>query len=214
MRLSNYAIDKTVAPKLSKLNKCGASQLADKPISLQDKFILNMILRANISNPCRQYFFNFIRRVGNALFEHENARLALEDYLLLDRRDTFVKYFLAIHHFEVCISQAYQACELMRSFGKSFGKGNIYKKDDGSVLDKLNKIYNDSKHAEGIIRKGSLNEDYTIPMWITNEGLESPRAFLSFQELKEVLLEESSIANKIADLSIFKITNSNEKSER
>ena len=51
------------------------------------------------------------------------------------------------------------------------------------------------------IEKGKLPEKGTCAIWITNNGIESTDATITFVELKDILIELSNLANKISNLT-------------
>ena len=61
----------------------------------------------------------------------------------------------------------------------------FFEKGDGSAGERLSLLYNDSKHMDRMIDGGKIPTDATAAIWITNHGLESSRATLSFDELIE-----------------------------
>jgi len=56
-------------------------------------------------------------------------------------------------------------------------------------------------HMDERIRDGELHEKGTCAIWITNNGIESTDATITFVELKDILIELSKLANKISDLT-------------
>jgi hypothetical protein len=63
----------------------------------------------------------------------------------------------------------------------------MFDKSDGSKEQRLNEIYNTSKHMDERIDKGQMPAEATSAVWITNSGLECGDATLSFVELEELL---------------------------
>jgi hypothetical protein len=62
-------------------------------------------------------------------------------------------------------------------------------KDDGSVIQRLNLLYNRTKHLETAINSGQLPPDGTLPVWLTNDGLQAVDAELTFTELAGILTD-------------------------
>jgi hypothetical protein len=85
----------------------------------------------------------------------------------------------------------------MTASGKKF-----FVRDDRSEVDRLQKLYVDSKHMDRMIDGGKIPTEATAAVWITNHGLESSRAALSFEELIEMLLDMSRFAEKLSKLEI------------
>ena len=194
MQPSNYLLDNFVAHKLSALTACGAAELRSDTTWL-NHFILSTVFRVNLPAKTRAYFFNFIRRAEGALSAYREARSALLEYVNTSR-NVLSPYFRALANFEVCISQCCQGYELLaRASGESF-----YDKDDGSSAERLQILYVESKHMDRMIDGGRMPDEATAAIWITNGGVECSRATLSFGELTELLLQMSSLADRLSIL--------------
>jgi hypothetical protein len=75
----------------------------------------------------------------------------------------------ALKHFENCLAAAYQGHEVL--FGLT-GSDFADKKTPGraELNSRMQRLYNKSKHVEGMIRAQSFQGD-TVALWISNEGL-------------------------------------------
>src|SRR5688572_9939357 len=171
MKLSDFARDTYVAPKMSELTTCGAPPLSEWQVrargSLAD-FIITSMLRVSFQESDRQYLFNVVRRVEGAIEEYENARNHLLAHVAAQDPNAVSHYVLALMHFENCISQIAQANMLVARW-----TGNkIFEAGDGSPHHRLNFLYNRSKHIYAAINSGQLPSGGTVPLWITNDGLE------------------------------------------
>jgi len=58
-RLSDYTLDIFIAPKLSKLTECNASDLSDLTDQWLDNFILNNIFKLNLPDKEKAYLLFF-----------------------------------------------------------------------------------------------------------------------------------------------------------
>ncbi len=191
---TDYMLDHFVAHKLSQLTECGAAELPEKS-SWLNAFILNNLFMVNFPLKTRAYLFNFLRRAEGALSGYREARLALINYVNTPR-STIYPYFKALSLFEICVSQCYQGYELLATAsGERF-----FEQGDGSAAERLQKLYVDSKHMDCMIDGEKVPLEATVPLWITNSGLESGRAALSFLELEEILLNMYTLAEKVSML--------------
>lgn len=185
MPLSNYAKDKYVAPEMSKFTAASIRDMSATSAEQEQwlmNFVLNTLLRVNIEERVRQTLFNFLRRTESAFREYSLARDRTLAYL--SNADAVSDYIAAIAHWEVFLSHSYQAyCLLARK------QQVLFKNGDGSVLERLNLLYNRSKHADGAIEAGQLPEDATMGIWLTNDGLRSTDSWLTFDEMAEALQE-------------------------
>lgn len=196
--LTDYALNNFVAPKLAQLTRNSAPEVVSQVQQSQNwipNFILNSMLRVNVSDENRKYIFNILRRVSNAINEYDNGRNMLESYLS-EKRETISKYLTAVLHFENSITQTYQACMLLKTMNK-FEK--LFEKGNGTILERVNTIYNNIKHLNQRIEEGIIPEGFTIPMWVTNFGLESPNAQLGFQEFASLLAELGTLADELSN---------------
>jgi hypothetical protein len=119
--------------------------------------------------------------------------MALIEYLETPR-NVLSPYFRALLNFEVCISQCYQGYELLATAsGEKF-----FERNDKSEAERLHSLYVDSKHMDEMIDGGKIPTEATAALWITNHGLESSRAILSFDELAEMLLNMGRLAHRLS----------------
>lgn len=189
--LSNVALDTYIAHRLSELTTCGAQELTIETKWL-NTFILKTIFNYQLDNKTRAYLFNFIRRSEMALAAYIEARSQLEQYLNTPR-NVISPYFLSLAQFEICVSQCYQGYELLARAADT----NLYENGDGSVEERLQIVYVDTKHMDRMIDGGKLPEPATSSIWITNTGLESSRGSISFQELHGLLENMHQLAEKL-----------------
>jgi hypothetical protein len=201
-------MDNFIAAKISKLKDCRAPDISKNKKYILNGFIMNHKLAVSLNNNSRRLVFNFIRKVEIAFNEYCLARHAIIDYLAAnDQRVT--AYFKALAHLENCIVHLYQAAML---FNGIIGEKQ-FKTDDDSILDRLNKVYNQIKYLESYSkqnqfkRHGSFQalvkyqnegssmerEDIgdlsTTPMWITNDGIECKMCVISFTALSKQITE-------------------------
>jgi hypothetical protein len=127
------------------------------------------------------------------LVSYRLARLELIDYLQTPR-NVSSPYFRALLHFEVCISQSYQALELLAT---ASGR-DVFDKKDGSKEERLHGLYIRSKHMDKMIEGGQIPTEATAALWITNQGLECSSASLSFKELLSLLKWIMETADRIS----------------
>jgi len=104
--------------------------------------------------------------------------------MYLKNPDAVTAYLAAIGHWEVFLSHAYQAYRLLARNQKI-----LFKQGDGSILERLNLLYNWSKHAEKAIEAGQLPAEGTLAVGLTNNGLRSADSRLTYDEMAEMLEE-------------------------
>lgn len=94
-------------------------------------------------------------------------------------------YFLAIGHWEVFLSYAYQAFELLAGTENKA----LFEPNDGSAIQRLCLLYNRSKHVNKAINAGQVAPGSTLAVWLTNDGLRCVGGDLTFDEMAEILEE-------------------------
>ncbi len=155
-------------------------------------FILNTMLRVKLDEGVRQTFFNFLRQTESAFRQYANAREKTSAYLR--NNESVRSYLAAIDYWDGFLSHSYQAyCLLTR------GQRVLFQPNDGSTLQRLNLLYNRSKHTDKAITAGQLPLNGTIAVWLTNAGLRSVDGTLSFDEAAEILEDLAWWADAIQD---------------
>lgn len=196
MPWSNFVTDKFIAPEMSQFTSAKLPDLS--AIDSEQEFwlanyILNSILRVNIQSPERQRLFNFLRRSHSAFEEYAAARELTLTYLA--NPEGKLSYLKAMGHWEALLGYMWQAFRLILP-GK-FGK--LYEKGEESFFERLNSLYNMSKHADGAILDGKYFEDSPLCVWLTNDGLKSTDELLTFEEIVETLTQLAHLAAAVQD---------------
>ena len=190
MPFTNYALDNYFAQGISELSECNAPDLAEHSAEVQDlihNFFLNSIFIFPIKTEYKPYIFAIIRRGQMALVEYQNGRTLLLLFLNESKKNKSL-YFQALSHFEIAVTQLYQAYDFYRKLGKKIEskETKLFEKGDGSSLEKLNRLSNISKHLEtsSTIPEGNLHH-----VWISNKGICASGVTMSFTELADLVKE-------------------------
>lgn len=193
MPFTSYALDTFVAQDMSKLKECNAKAINESFEQSQHwlgNFVLNSTFRVHIPQEHKPFILTFLRRAEMALLEYERGRKALEEYVK-GASNHISRYFQALHHFEITINLLYQAYELVMK--KLDIK--LFTKNDSSPLERLNRVYNVIKHAE----LSSIPEGNLHPVWLRNEGVFVSTAYITFDELYDILIEIGNLADKLSN---------------
>jgi hypothetical protein len=193
MPLTNYASDKFVARDFSKFTAHGLQPIApkfDQAPHWLENCILNSIFGSPIADEPKPLLFTIIRRAEHALREYELAREWLDAFITKER--SVSAYFLAMSHLETALSCSYQAFDLAR---KAVNQ-KLFEKGDGSIFERLNRIYSVIKHLEAL----SLQPGQLHLLWFTNDGLSASVAVLTFTEIMEIIEDISRLAQKLSKL--------------
>jgi hypothetical protein len=168
MPLSVYALDNFVAPKFSELTSCDAEP-SEEQRNFLGGFILSNLLHVRYPTDRRAILFNFIRSVEQAFYEYDQGRLNLRAYIEEPRSDHIAIYFRALAHFGQCLAVLNQAAMFLR---QTTPERKVFESKDGSVLDRVNRLYNVSHHMDKEIARGELlAPDATTQVWLVNEGI-------------------------------------------
>jgi len=191
MSLSIYALDNFVAQDLSQLTECRAAPVAQEfpdCSSWLSSFVLNRILRTPLTAEKAALIFALIRRAEGAVVDYEEARELLMN--MADGNRTISFYFRCLRRFESSVGMLYQSLDFVR---KALGI-QLFTQGDGSPYERLNQIYNKGRHSNPeALPAGQLHA-----VWIKNDGLYTDGANLTFDELRELILEIGRIADKLA----------------
>ncbi len=202
MVLSKYSMDTFIAPQLSELTKAIAPDLHSCTKEYGNwviNFILNTIFRVRIIERNRQLIMYFLRKVEGAFQEYHEGRYFLENYIK-NRNKAISSYFHSLRHFEAAMSLAYQAFETIRTMIKE----KLFTKEDGTPLQRLNRLQNLSKHANKEISRSDFSGEFNISIWLTNEGIESHDTTLSFSEFSLLLIDLAKLAEVISNPPLSK----------
>ena len=178
---TNEFKDRFVAPEISSFTEASIPDLSE----LQERWLVSFILSSfvvQLDDATRRTFYNFLRRVEGAFREYSSARQMTMAHLANPNPDAVSQYIIAIGHWEVFLSHVYQAwCLLAR------GQKILFTPGDGSIMQRLNLLYNRTKHAEKAITAEQLPPDGTLPVWLKNDGLHSVESRLTFDEIAKML---------------------------
>lgn len=204
VRASSNFLNKFVAPGISDFTSAeipDTSEYDPESSFWLANFVLNSGLRGNFNAPGNAYAYNYLRRAVAAFSEHEEARQATLDFLSSDRQSVS-RYAAAPLHWEYFLGQSWHAYLLLRGLFKFLTQRDVpqvFVRGEGSVEERLNDLYNQMKHVDSRIENGQMIEGATIPVWVTNEGLRSIDALLTYAETGDVLRDLAKWANVIVD---------------
>jgi len=202
MPLSSHSLDNFVAPKLSQLTACGMPEIELPDVPLTAAVLDRLFLRRTDPTHIR-LLTNTLRWMDAAFIGYSDARDSLTAYTKVPRgklRD----YYRTILRVEHCLAATDHSGVLAH---KLFGpRGELYcSKGQNGPKERLRELYNTSKHIDGAIR-GKLLANATIPIWLTNEGIESNTHFLTFVELAAFMQDFVDILHREFSLATTDIT--------
>jgi hypothetical protein len=191
MPLSFYALGNFVSQELSQLTECRATGVADEFPDYQSwlsNLVLNWMLGSSLPREKAALAFAIIRRSEASISDYEEARELLAK--LVSSGKSVSLYFRCLARFESTVAMVYQALDFA---GKALNI-KLFSKGDGSPCERLNKIYNESRHR----KPETLPTGQLHAVWIKNDGLFTDGAHLTFAELRELVHEVGQIADKLS----------------
>lgn len=195
--LTNHAKDTYIAPELSDFTQAAIPDMqghASQASHWLDNHVLNVMLRGSWKPPLSTYVINFLRRATNSFHTHEAARQATLSSLACHNQSPST-YSIALFHWETYLGQSWHAFKLLE---KAFSL-RLFMKGSASELEQLNALYNEMKHVESRIECGQIPAGATVPVWLTNAGLKSNDAALSFPETGSILKSLAAWADTLVD---------------
>ena len=193
MTFTNIALDKFFSQDLSKLTTCNAPSLEhefDQAEHWVGNFILNSVCRVNVRTEAKPFIFGILRRAQMLLVEYHSGRAALLDYLS-GSKDRISVYFRALYHFEIAITLTYQAYEILMKMTEK----RLFTKNDGSPIQRLNRVYDVSKHLES----SSIPNHHLHAVWLSNEGVCISNVTLQWSDIAELIKEIGNLANTLSN---------------
>lgn len=184
-KFSKDLLDKHIAPGVSDFTHAEIPDMSEW--TTQSRFwvanlFLNSVVTATFNPPMNAYAYNFIRRVQYAYSEHNLARVSTRAFLEVEGQSPRL-YADLLFHWENFLGQAWHGYNIL----SKISDGKVFDKNDGSIEQRLNALYNQMKHVESRIENKQIIEGATVPVWLENSGLVSVEERLSFQETAEVL---------------------------
>jgi hypothetical protein len=131
--------------------------------------------------------------VEAAIEEYELACGHLGEFISRRDEQLVSRYLMALSHFEICVSLVYQAYLVAAAPSDQ----RLFVRNDASAFERLNRLYNNSKHLDEKLST-ELPPDIAVPLWLTNEGLETRGAALRYVELADLLDGAAKAAAKLA----------------
>lgn len=198
MILTPAFLNTFVAPHFAEFTAIDAPDMSahdPEQTSWVANFILNSGFSVRFVEGKRQLAMGFLRRAEAAFVEYEAGRHAALS-VVKGAPSRVSRYFEALHRFEVFVSAAYQG-ELL--VGKLVEVSPLFKEGDRSTLARLNIFYNLIKHSDDRIEAGQFPSDGTVPIWLTNAGIECVECKLTFQEMGELLADMAIDATNISN---------------
>jgi hypothetical protein len=191
--MSNYSLDTFVAQELSQLTECNAPDLSKEFEQAEHwitNFIMNSMFSFNVDQLTRSYIFMIVRRAQMGIAEYNLGRLLLLDYTAGPPEQVSL-YFRSLFHFENAAALFYQSYDITRHVRND----KPFQRNDGSPLDRLNKLYNSSKHTT----PSQIPATHIHAVWLTNDGLSDKDVSLAWDEFSDIIRDVCTFANALTN---------------
>jgi len=188
MGFTRHATDLFISNKIAELSEVRATDVScefESSSTWVSSFGPCVIFQNHPPEPNRQFALQFVRRVEMAFAEYSRAVECLND-LVGGGQGRWSPYYRTLYYFEAAIAQLYLAYDNAR---KRVGRDDFVS-GDGSVLDRLNKVFNSCKHE-------LAGSDQVA--WLTNDGVSTSKSSVTFAELEDLLRQYGRMANKITN---------------
>ena len=172
-----------------KIHRDLSAEIADN--SWLTNHLLNSIYGRKFGEAWRARFVVLAFRNSTALAAYERARLSCQAFIdkSVDGHPATRFYFDAIANWEMAILNLHHAVDVFRKL-----EGVSFEGDTDSA--NFREIANRIKHCAEDIQGGKHGE-LTIPMWMTNNGLKTRTAEVSFEALAESIVSIAKILDEL-----------------
>lgn len=203
MGLTNYARNHYLAPKVSEFKSADIAPrttLAERA-QLWPTDMAMMSIFLTLNNPVwLQFGYVFFRRASATVQFYEQARLATQEFLQKAGEvpgPAISVYARAVDNWETFLANAEQAMVLL---SKTRGGLERFSKNDGSDLQRLNLIHNQSKHLDADwIKPEDSPAEAAYPVWMNSEGLHSRGSSLTWAEATETVDFFAAVVDRVLE---------------
>lgn len=199
IQFTSYTLNRLVAPGISEFREAKvpdvASEFLERDHWLANHF-LNTVFGASYKHGARQVVVAFLRRAQDALTAYTEARERTQSFLgaAAPGNPGVRRYYAAVASWEAFALHCGIAIDLFKWL--CAGEG-VFKKGDGSAEQRLYTVANQIKHTASCIQSGQCKPEETIPLWLSNSGIESFQVSISYAEAAQVLREICQVADKL-----------------
>lgn len=185
------------APHITELTECNAPSLeeySDMSHGLFSQFILLSSFSAKYPELQHKYALVFLRKTEAAFQEYFYSVKSLkyfvsQEHILYDENPNqqLSQYFEILHRIEILIALICQAFMVLDKFLVLEKHERFWTKGDGTALERINILYNFTKHAEDKISQGLELPGYQL--WLSNDGVSCEKGSVTYTEISEVLID-------------------------
>ena len=144
---------------------------------------------------------NLIFRAQVSFADYHEARGFTAEYLVKENphNPATRAYFRAIARWESCLLNLQIFIDVMNKMKKEFKDDPVFEEGDGTVKQRSYSIANTVKHFGSDVFNDRHHEEHTVPLWLTNAGLQTHSHALTFNELAKPVSDVAITAAELQD---------------
>lgn len=201
-------LNRLFAPGIAEYKVCDAPDITSVHPQAEHwltNHFLNSMLRSQFQGRFRQYALNQIFRAQTAFHDYHEARDLTLRFLEVSNPGNPASrtYFRAISRWESCLLNLQIFIDVMNQMKRELNDDPVFNKGDGTPADMAYRMANTIKHWGGTIHENRHVDSDTIPLWLTDKGLETRHAQLSCGDLAALISEIASVAELLQDPNLF-----------
>jgi hypothetical protein len=198
MQYNPVLLNRNVAPGISEFTEANIQDLRPSFPEAEhwlSNHFLNTLFGSNYRGSFRQYAINMLSRAQAQFAFFHQAREATHVYLQKGspHNPAIRRYFAAVVLWESCFLNYQIFIDL---FTKATGR-KAFTTGDGSEEQRAYGIANIIKHWGGVIKANQHDDNYTIPMWLSNTGFNTHSLHLTYVELAAITTEVAKAADDL-----------------
>lgn len=172
------------------------ARLPEGPFLLSNHF-LNSCLRGRFDGWIRQYALNFIYRAEMLFRAYCDARDHTLKYLAHNEplNPSVSTYYLSVAKWENALLH-WAGC--FHTISKNSPE-KIYQRGEGTLEERMGILWGRTKHHVDQMHQTPLSDNLTIPVWLSNEGLHTTKAMVTFVEFASTVENMVHLAEHIVD---------------
>lgn len=176
-------------------SKIGTHKFPELEIDLNRKFVNEFLIKSVFwsvyDNANNSVIFYFLRRIQQIIPLYDEARTNFVEFVESKESPTD-SFFNSLNKLEIIITLL---CQIYHAYHRLSGK-EIFEKNDGSPLCRLNGCYNEIKHLEKeAIIKSEMIFDQTT--YLEYDRFCTLNSYVTFQELKDFIIEIAGICDEL-----------------
>lgn len=201
MKWNPEVLSKLIAPGISEFTNATIPDLTDEFPQARYWIVnhfLNAVFRTAFKDRWRQVVIAYLRRAQNAFVAYHQSRNMTLNYLDGNepQNPKISSYYDVVTSWENYVLQASMAMDLVRWLNQGQG---VFSKNDGSKEQRLYGMANLVKHTASAVDSGQCKQSDTLPLWLSNQGLNCFDYALTYSEGSEILRELALGAEKLED---------------